>query len=88
MVSDPMLLFVHTNALLVALSRPTYPGESQWHLFNDFLVRPIQTEEALAFNTTWKLPSVITYQLKQSNNVIDNTWKQNLDTSVLYKENK
>ncbi|KAG9237025.1 PAB-dependent poly(A)-specific ribonuclease subunit PAN2 [Amylocarpus encephaloides] len=70
----------------VAHSRPEAPGESQWHLFNDFLVRPIRTEDALTFNTSWKLPSVITYQLKRGNNHIDDSWKQNLDTSLLYRD--
>ncbi|KAH8816153.1 PAB-dependent poly(A)-specific ribonuclease subunit PAN2 [Xylogone sp. PMI_703] len=68
----------------VAHSQPTAPTEPQWHLFNDFLVRPIKTEEALTFNTSWKMPSVITYQIKAANNRIDNTWKTNLDTSLLY----
>ncbi|KAL3422025.1 PAB-dependent poly(A)-specific ribonuclease subunit PAN2 [Phlyctema vagabunda] len=69
----------------VAHSRPTAPeDEHQWHLFNDFLVQPISREEALAFNTAWKVPAVLTYQVKAANNQIDNTWKQNLDTSLLY----
>ncbi|CAG8983942.1 hypothetical protein HYALB_00006910 [Hymenoscyphus albidus] len=68
----------------VAHSRPEAPGQSQWHLFNDFLVRPIQAEEALSFNTSWKVPSVIAYQVKVANNRIDNSWKQKLDTSLLF----
>lgn len=64
------------------------PAESQWHLFNDFLVRPTKSEDALTFNTAWKIPSVITYQIKAGNNRIDNTWKQNLDTSLLYMDLK
>ncbi|KAF4632859.1 hypothetical protein G7Y89_g5257 [Cudoniella acicularis] len=68
----------------VAHSMPSAPAESQWHLFNDFLVRPIKAEEALTFNMSWKVPSVITYQVKAANNRIDNSWKQNLDTSLLY----
>jgi PAB-dependent poly(A)-specific ribonuclease subunit 2 len=59
-----------------------------WHLFNDFLVRPVKKAEALTFNTTWKLPSVIAYQIKASNNHIDDSWKKNLDTSLLYKDTK
>ncbi|RDW85660.1 PAB-dependent poly(A)-specific ribonuclease subunit PAN2 [Coleophoma crateriformis] len=68
----------------VGHSKPTPPTESQWHLFNDFLVAPVSKDEALAFNTTWKVPSVLAYQIKAANNQIDNTWKQNLDTSLLY----
>ncbi|KAI4925267.1 poly(A)-specific ribonuclease [Alternaria conjuncta] len=59
--------------------------EDRWHLFNDFLVRPIPKEEALRFDTSWKLPSVLTFQLKSARNKIDDSWKQNLDTSILYR---
>lgn len=74
--------------ITVAHSQPVAPAEPQWHLFNDFLVRPVKTEEALSFNTTWKMPSVITYQIKAANNRIDNSWKTNLDTSLLYIDRK
>ncbi|KAG4032688.1 hypothetical protein MFRU_006g01540 [Monilinia fructicola] len=73
----------------VSHSAPTAPAESQWFIFNDFLVAPMPTEDALSFNSSWKLPSVITYQIKDQNNRVDNAWKQNLDTSLLYAdENK
>ncbi|GJN82195.1 PAB-dependent poly(A)-specific ribonuclease subunit PAN2 [Purpureocillium lilacinum] len=62
------------------------PGHSQWHLFNDFLVRSVSTEEALTFNTSWKVPSVVAYQVKQANNKIDMEWRTHLDTSVLYQD--
>ncbi|KAM3069667.1 poly(A)-specific ribonuclease [Clarireedia jacksonii] len=71
----------------VSHSAQTAPGESQWYLFNDFLVSRMSTEEALTFNTTWKVPSVITYQVKDYNNRVDNTWKRTLDTSILYQDN-
>lgn len=64
---------------------PSATSESKWHLFNDFLVRPVLQEEALTFNTAWKLPSVIAYQVKAANNRIDDSWKQNLDTALLYQ---
>lgn len=64
------------------------PSESKWHLFNDFLVRPVLQEEALTFNSAWKLPSVIAYQLKAVNNHIDDSWKENLDTTLLYQTQK
>jgi PAB-dependent poly(A)-specific ribonuclease subunit 2 len=57
----------------------------KWHLFNDFLVRPIPKEEALRFEASWKLPSVLTYQLKTARNKIDDSWKDSLDTSILYR---
>ena len=59
--------------------------EDRWHLFNDFLVRPISKEEALRFEPSWKLPSVLTYQVKTARNKIDDSWKKNLDTSILYR---
>lgn len=55
-----------------------------WHLFNDFLVRQTSAEEALRFDATWKLPAVLTYQAKSASNVIDDSWKENLDPSLLY----
>ncbi|KAB8293859.1 hypothetical protein EYC80_009338 [Monilinia laxa] len=74
---------------IVSHSAPTAPAESQWFIFNDFLVAPMPKEDALSFNSSWKLPSVITYQIKDQNNRVDNAWKQNLDTSLLYAdENK
>lgn len=73
---------------IVAHSAETAPGKSQWHLFNDFHVVPVTREEALTFNASWKLPSVITFQLKDANNKIDNSWKDKLDTSLLYYDLK
>ncbi|KAI0019137.1 PAB-dependent poly(A)-specific ribonuclease subunit PAN2 [Xylariomycetidae sp. FL0641] len=68
----------------IAHSAPVAPGHSQWYMFNDFHVKPIPVKEALAFNTSWKTPSVITYQVKWANNRLDHTWKQNLDARLLY----
>ncbi|KAJ4295515.1 poly(A)-specific ribonuclease [Kalmusia sp. IMI 367209] len=59
--------------------------EDKWHLFNDFLVRPIPKEEALRFEPSWKLPSVLTFQLKAARHKIDDSWKNNLDTGILYR---
>ncbi|PHH66549.1 hypothetical protein CDD81_7024 [Ophiocordyceps australis] len=70
----------------VALSQPQTPSQSQWHLFNDFLVRPISTEDALAFNISWKVPSVVAFQMKEANNKINDDWKLKLDTSILYRD--
>ncbi|ESZ94294.1 hypothetical protein SBOR_5290 [Sclerotinia borealis F-4128] len=68
----------------VSHSAPIAPAESRWFLFNDFLVTPMPKEDALSFSSSWKLPSVITYQVKDENNRVDNSWKQNLDTSLLF----
>ncbi|KAI1326713.1 PAB-dependent poly(A)-specific ribonuclease subunit PAN2 [Xylariaceae sp. FL0255] len=68
----------------IAQSLPEAPDSSQWYMFNDFLVKPISSKEALSFNTTWKTPSMITYQVKSANNRLDDSWKQNLDSQFLY----
>ncbi|RWA06432.1 hypothetical protein EKO27_g8675 [Xylaria grammica] len=68
----------------VAHSAPTAPHKSHWYLFNDFHVKPIPAKEALTFNTSWKTPSVIIYQVKTANNRLDSSWKQNLDSRLLY----
>lgn len=68
----------------VAHSAPTAPNKSQWYLFNDFHVKAIPSKEALTFNTSWKTPSVIIYQVKTANNRLDSSWKQNLDARLLY----
>ncbi|KAF2227442.1 ubiquitin carboxyl-terminal hydrolase-domain-containing protein [Elsinoe ampelina] len=55
-----------------------------WHLFNDFLVRQISPSDALHFDATWKLPSVLAYQVKSASKVIDDSWKASLDPTLLY----
>ncbi|KAK3349906.1 ubiquitin carboxyl-terminal hydrolase-domain-containing protein [Lasiosphaeria hispida] len=70
----------------VAHSLPTAPGESRWHLFNDFSVRPALTAEALTFNAAWKVPAVLLYELKAASNKTTMDWKMNLDTSILYRD--
>ncbi|WZH49224.1 ubiquitin carboxyl-terminal hydrolase-domain-containing protein [Fusarium acuminatum] len=72
--------------LVSMVNEPEAPGESRWHLFNDFLVKSVTTEDALTFNTSWKVPSVIAYQVKDENNKIDTEWKKNIDTSILYQD--
>ncbi|KAL8676227.1 MAG: hypothetical protein Q9186_007241, partial [Xanthomendoza sp. 1 TL-2023] len=59
-------------------------AEQQWHLFNDFLVRQVDKEEALRFATTWKTPTILTYQHQGGSNAIDDSWKDSLDTSCLF----
>jgi PAB-dependent poly(A)-specific ribonuclease subunit 2 len=51
-------------------------------------VVPVAREEALAFNASWKLPSVLTFQLKEFNNHIDHSWREKLDASLLYHDMK
>jgi len=72
--------------LSVSISSKEKQPENQWHLFNDFLVRKIPDEEALRFDTSWKLPSVVTYQVKHARHSIDDSWKDNLDTALLFNK--
>lgn len=67
-----------------SLPNPSEGSPGQWHLFNDFLVQPLAKEEALNF-TSWKIPYVLSFQLKEANNIVDFSWKRNLDTSLLYR---
>lgn len=83
-----LLQSVGADDYAVAHAQPTAPQTSQWHLFNDFLVRSVGTEEALSFHPAWKMPSVIGFQIKEANNKIDMDWKKNIDTSLLYEDNK
>ncbi|RMD42743.1 hypothetical protein DV735_g2365, partial [Chaetothyriales sp. CBS 134920] len=57
-----------------------------WHLFNDFLVSPVEPREALHFNKTWKMPSVVAYQVKSANGKIDDSWKESLNTALIYQQ--
>ncbi|KAF3936936.1 hypothetical protein ABW19_dt0207512 [Dactylella cylindrospora] len=69
----------------VSFSSAEERTESNWHLFNDFLVRPVSQEEAMNFAPAWKLPSVLCFQQKAYTNV-DNSWKDNIDTSLLFQQ--
>ncbi|RMZ82086.1 hypothetical protein DV737_g2197, partial [Chaetothyriales sp. CBS 132003] len=57
-----------------------------WHLFNDFLVSPVEPREALHFKKTWKMPSVVCYQVKSAHGKIDDSWKDTLNTALLYQQ--
>ncbi|KAB5583054.1 ubiquitin carboxyl-terminal hydrolase-domain-containing protein [Coniochaeta sp. 2T2.1] len=70
----------------VSHSEPTPPAESRWHLFNDFSVRPVSAAEALTFNASWKIPSVLVFQLKTANNRHSTEWIDKLDTSILFTD--
>ncbi|KAI9712687.1 MAG: poly(A)-specific ribonuclease [Bogoriella megaspora] len=69
----------------VAHSSRNETDEDHWHLFNDFLVRQVSKEEALRFDPSWKLPCVLAYQAKSRSHEMDDSWKESLDTSLLYR---
>ena len=65
---------------------PNFKTFPDWHLFNDFLVSPVEPREAVHFNKTWKMPGVVCYQVKSGHGKIDNSWKQTLDTTLLFQQ--
>ncbi|KAL9012394.1 MAG: hypothetical protein Q9173_002834 [Seirophora scorigena] len=69
---------------MMALSSPQPQDKPQWHIFNDFLVRKIDKDEALRFATTWKTPTILAYQHQGGSNVIDDSWRDTLDTTCLF----
>jgi PAB-dependent poly(A)-specific ribonuclease subunit 2 len=81
---SPDLARLFPLTLEVAISARERQPDSQWHLFNDFLVRKVTKEEALEFSPPWKAPSVLAYQIKTASNAVDDSWKEKLDTSLLY----
>ncbi|MCJ1313152.1 poly(A)-specific ribonuclease [Agyrium rufum] len=66
----------------VSEKQPQHPND--WHLFNDFLVRKISKDEALRFIPAWKNPAIVTYQVSTASHRVDDSWKDSLDTSLLY----
>lgn len=57
---------------------------ADWHLFNDFLVSSVEPREALSFHRSWKQPSILAYQVKTAHGKIDESWKDNMDISLLH----
>ncbi|QKX58719.1 uncharacterized protein TRUGW13939_05846 [Talaromyces rugulosus] len=70
----------------VSVSSRQWEEKNRWHLFNDFLVTEVTKEEALRFTDTWKIPSVVAYQVKSARHKVDDTWKDKLDTTLLFHE--
>ncbi|KAL4887154.1 PAB-dependent poly(A)-specific ribonuclease subunit pan2 [Aspergillus karnatakaensis] len=70
----------------VSVSSREQETRSRWHLFNDFLVTEVDKEEALRFNQPWKSPCVLAFQVKDARNGVDDTWKNFLDTTLLYRD--
>jgi PAB-dependent poly(A)-specific ribonuclease subunit 2 len=68
-----------------SLSEPEVQHSEDWHLFNDFMVRKVGAEDGLGFDARWKLPAIVTYQVKTMSHDIDSSWKSKIDTRVLYR---
>ncbi|KAG8532899.1 uncharacterized protein KY384_002777 [Bacidia gigantensis] len=71
----------------ISESHPVDGADSpDWHLFNDFLVKSVEKQEALDFAPPWKTPIVLAYQMKVYRHGIDNSWTTNPDISCLYNQ--
>lgn len=71
-----------TTTVAISERSPREDG-NQWHLFNDFLVRKVEQDEALEV-TPWKIPVILTYQVRHARHNIDDSWKDSLDLNCLY----
>lgn len=73
----------------ISSRQPTVSVQSKifknWHLFNDFLVSPVDSRDAMSFSRNWKLPCVLTYQVKSAHGDIDDSWKRNLNMTLLHE---
>lgn len=70
----------------VSISEREQQEQSKWHLFNDFLVTEVDREEALQFSQAWKQPCVLAFQVRDARHGVDDSWKNNLDTTLLFRE--
>lgn len=72
-----------TTTVVAIAERSPREDVKQWHLFNDFLVKTVEQDEALEV-TPWKTPVILTYQVQNARHKIDDSWKNSLDLSCLY----
>lgn len=48
-------IFAETHELVPAVTSEDGRSGASWHLFNDFLVKPVTEEEVLSFPGKWKV---------------------------------
>ncbi|EFW21809.1 PAB-dependent poly(A)-specific ribonuclease subunit 2 [Coccidioides posadasii str. Silveira] len=70
----------------VSISAREPTKKSNWHLFNDFLVTGVSKEEVFSFNQGWKSPCTLAYQISTGRHGLDDSWKNELDTTLLFYE--
>ncbi|KAJ5173111.1 Peptidase C19 ubiquitin carboxyl-terminal hydrolase 2 [Penicillium capsulatum] len=70
----------------VSISEREPQERSKWHLFNDFLVTEVDRDEALRFTQPWKQPCVLAFQVRDARHSVDDSWKNSLDTTLLFRE--
>lgn len=59
---------------------------SQWYLFNDFAITPIELSEALHFDMDWKVPCIIYFAHKNLNDYYDLSVQNPITSKVLFDE--
>lgn len=87
MVSVPQANFyqhVLINVKVAVSDTDRQQQQSQWHLFNDFMVGPVSQQEALGFASPWKTPVLLVYQVQSARHNVDNSWKDSLNINPLY----
>ncbi|PGH31538.1 PAB-dependent poly(A)-specific ribonuclease subunit PAN2 [[Emmonsia] crescens] len=70
----------------VAISSRDANEKNRWHLFNDFLVTEVSQDEVFTFNQPWKTPCSLAYQVQTARHGVDDSWKSELDTTLLFYE--
>lgn len=70
----------------VSISSKEPESKDRWHLFNDFLVTEVDRDEALRFDQPWKAPCVLAYQVREARHAVDDSWKDSLETTLLFRE--
>lgn len=79
--------FDQEQAHMVTFVRPTAAEESNWLLFNDFLVKEVTSEEALSYPGPWKVPSVLSYErVKDLGMQTHDMFAPKLDKSILFQD--
>ncbi|XP_023932627.1 PAN2-PAN3 deadenylation complex catalytic subunit PAN2-like [Lingula anatina] len=59
---------------------------TQWYLFNDFSITPIEEQEAVQFNLEWKFPCLIYFIRKDLNQHYDIQIKNPVSSDVLFAD--
>src|SRR5204863_7653312 len=70
----------------VAISGRESDDQNRWHLFNDFLVTKVDRDEVFTFSQPWKVPCLLSYEVKSARHGVDDSWKDELDTTLLFYE--
>ncbi|XP_041365358.1 PAN2-PAN3 deadenylation complex catalytic subunit Pan2-like isoform X2 [Gigantopelta aegis] len=59
---------------------------TQWYLFNDFSITPIEKYEAVHFNLEWKVPCAVYYMRRYLTKSYDLTVKNPINPDIIYND--